>query len=601
MNLNELFESLRTENPCWKGYKPVGTKKKNGKTVPNCVPVNEGAAPNWSDLPNSLSMEDKISIFESYYANNTLLESDENSVDYFNSLSKFSSEPEQGKQYIVVPLMLIQNRLLSLNKELLKLVFVGRKGNEYVFSDGKTNKNFPSDFSSKQGLVKTFIFNSTDSYNRFRSAAALKFNLNLPDDLGAEGLAEAGPFSYGKAPRKGSVADLAAKKRKEQERSKRPIEPKDQMIGTAKVTKGVAEGKPNQLPTRGADYSQYDTDHLRTLLKPGILHRNEARFKALIRKELQKREQQGVAEGTSPFGNKVAGPFASEERAKREASRISKELGVKRYVEKTSDGKYIVVKKQGVAEGVTPASTSKVLRLIQRHHPEWFDNYGMGEVEDTVVDLADMGQFSGMSAADALELVGQELESLYGQQGVAEDDAGDIEQRMVAKIEKEKQRLAKLKQTDPEAYKREMAKRKTSGRVPPVSTFEEQGVAEGPGFDKWADERAASQLHKLNIPKTWVLNVMDEATGEHWAIEIQASNPDMAKERAQQQGYKVLRIREKGVAEGDKVGGMDADRFDAAMARLKQLAGQGPRKTVWDPVKRVYKTVPVAQQPGDKK
>jgi len=31
-------ESLRDENPCWKGYKPVGTKKKNGKTVPNCVP-----------------------------------------------------------------------------------------------------------------------------------------------------------------------------------------------------------------------------------------------------------------------------------------------------------------------------------------------------------------------------------------------------------------------------------------------------------------------------------------------------------------------------------------------------------------------------------
>jgi hypothetical protein len=26
------------DNPCWTGYKPVGTKKKNGKTVPNCVP-----------------------------------------------------------------------------------------------------------------------------------------------------------------------------------------------------------------------------------------------------------------------------------------------------------------------------------------------------------------------------------------------------------------------------------------------------------------------------------------------------------------------------------------------------------------------------------
>ena len=26
------------DNPCWTGYKPVGTKKKNGKVVPNCVP-----------------------------------------------------------------------------------------------------------------------------------------------------------------------------------------------------------------------------------------------------------------------------------------------------------------------------------------------------------------------------------------------------------------------------------------------------------------------------------------------------------------------------------------------------------------------------------
>ena len=43
MFINELFEkkSLRNSNPCWKGYHPVGTKKKNGKTVPNCVPTNE--------------------------------------------------------------------------------------------------------------------------------------------------------------------------------------------------------------------------------------------------------------------------------------------------------------------------------------------------------------------------------------------------------------------------------------------------------------------------------------------------------------------------------------------------------------------------------
>ena len=47
----------------------------------------------------------------------------------------------------------------------------------------------------------------------------------------------------------------------------------------------------------------------------------------------------------------------------------------------------------------------------------------------------------------------------------------------------------------------------------------------------------------------------------------------------------------------EKVGNMDADEFDSAMARLKQLAGAGPMKTVYDPTKRVYRNVPVAVQP----
>ena len=29
------------KNPCWKGYQMVGTKEKNGREVPNCVPKNE--------------------------------------------------------------------------------------------------------------------------------------------------------------------------------------------------------------------------------------------------------------------------------------------------------------------------------------------------------------------------------------------------------------------------------------------------------------------------------------------------------------------------------------------------------------------------------
>tara|TARA_Y100000741_G_scaffold312861_1_gene257564 strand:+ start:198 stop:578 length:381 start_codon:yes stop_codon:yes gene_type:complete len=34
-------EYLKEENPCWKGYKQVGMKEKDGKQVPNCVPVQE--------------------------------------------------------------------------------------------------------------------------------------------------------------------------------------------------------------------------------------------------------------------------------------------------------------------------------------------------------------------------------------------------------------------------------------------------------------------------------------------------------------------------------------------------------------------------------
>ena len=39
----ELAQVLREEDPCWDGYEMIGMKEKDGKEVPNCVPVkNEG-------------------------------------------------------------------------------------------------------------------------------------------------------------------------------------------------------------------------------------------------------------------------------------------------------------------------------------------------------------------------------------------------------------------------------------------------------------------------------------------------------------------------------------------------------------------------------
>lgn len=60
----QLNEGLRNpkDNPCWKGYHPVGTKKKNGKTVPNCVPkegLEEGRMKDlmWDDA-ESMDLKD---------------------------------------------------------------------------------------------------------------------------------------------------------------------------------------------------------------------------------------------------------------------------------------------------------------------------------------------------------------------------------------------------------------------------------------------------------------------------------------------------------------------------------------------------------------
>jgi hypothetical protein len=42
---NDMFNAeqpiYEKEGPCWDGYRQVGMKMKNGKEVPNCVPVNE--------------------------------------------------------------------------------------------------------------------------------------------------------------------------------------------------------------------------------------------------------------------------------------------------------------------------------------------------------------------------------------------------------------------------------------------------------------------------------------------------------------------------------------------------------------------------------
>jgi hypothetical protein len=45
MDQFSLNEDGQLDEKCWDGYKQVGSKKKGGKMVPNCVPTNEASSP----------------------------------------------------------------------------------------------------------------------------------------------------------------------------------------------------------------------------------------------------------------------------------------------------------------------------------------------------------------------------------------------------------------------------------------------------------------------------------------------------------------------------------------------------------------------------
>jgi len=47
IRLGSRIDAFEKRNPCWKGYEAVGMKNKDGKQVPNCVPVKDDS-PAWT-------------------------------------------------------------------------------------------------------------------------------------------------------------------------------------------------------------------------------------------------------------------------------------------------------------------------------------------------------------------------------------------------------------------------------------------------------------------------------------------------------------------------------------------------------------------------
>jgi len=77
IQLKQIIKEVISENakkdPCWKGYKMVGMKSKDGATVPNCVPIKE------NDESNNYMFWQNLKTI--HHATGELLKMDSNKID----------------------------------------------------------------------------------------------------------------------------------------------------------------------------------------------------------------------------------------------------------------------------------------------------------------------------------------------------------------------------------------------------------------------------------------------------------------------------------------------------------------------------------------
>lgn len=204
----------RLDPKCWKGYRKAGTKMKGGTRVNNCVPIEE-----------------------------------ENKGLYYNVNKRKKAGISRDKDHPKAPTAQAWKDAAKTAKNESIGSGIGGTGparpvvkpGSLVKAIGLTGVWRVGDIRNGQADITQEIPNTSKSM--YIPVKDLRVWTNKPVVRETDDLNEGGPFSYGaKKPRKGSVADLAAQKRKEQERGKQPAEPKDHMVGVARVKKDVDEG-----------------------------------------------------------------------------------------------------------------------------------------------------------------------------------------------------------------------------------------------------------------------------------------------------------------------------------------------------------------------
>jgi len=259
------------------------------------------------------------------------------------------------------------------------------------------------------------------------------------------------------------------------------------------------------------------------------------------------------------------------------------------------------------------AVTGAITRRIITQHPEVLAKYGPAIVSQAIDEIADfVGDVDEIGSSDVSGWVSQVIRSLgrfapVRDEGVAEGhtEVKDKEGKVVSwKDDSEWHRAEKNKQGQPKdprgvvTHLSDVARRKTAAQ---------QGVPEGEvdsdgysvdhadsGEYDYEGDQAKDQLNTIVRAARRLDGLLDDDENMPEWVQMKVT---LAADYLDTAADYIESNQEPELAEGDRVGNMDADAFDAAMARLKQLAGAGPLKTVYDKEKRVYRNIPTAVQP----
>jgi hypothetical protein len=138
---------------------------------------------NWVDY-HELPMATVMDLAEScLLTNNNLLESNSPEASgYFQDLFAMGEIPKSGGQYLVTMLVLANDRAMIAQEPVQARVLEKHSDHEYTVElpDGRVTK-FPYQVLRDRAVFNTWFFDSADGYDRFRSAVALRFSVDLPN------------------------------------------------------------------------------------------------------------------------------------------------------------------------------------------------------------------------------------------------------------------------------------------------------------------------------------------------------------------------------------------------------------------------------------